>query len=162
MKQLNYRGYLGTAEVSLEDKCLHGRVQFINDIITYEGHTVEKLQKEFQVAVDRYLTYCANTGQDPDKPFGGSFNIRTGSELHRKLAMTAMKAGVSLNEFVVTALSDALQTDAAQEEGHRGRWARAHEASTAHVLNEPARTYGRENSKSVPSPKTMIRKKNHA
>ena len=68
MKQLNYRGYLGTAEVSLEDKCLHGRVQHITDIITYEGETHEELEREFQAAVEHYLDYCARTGQRPDKP----------------------------------------------------------------------------------------------
>jgi hypothetical protein len=52
----------------------------------------------------RYLAYCKKTGRVPDKPFSGSFNVRTGAALHRLSAQVAASKGVSLNEHVVACL----------------------------------------------------------
>ena len=60
MNKLSHKGYTGSIEVSLEDNCLHGRVLFIEDIVTYEGETVDDLATSFKDAVDRYVTYCKN------------------------------------------------------------------------------------------------------
>ena len=51
---LKHRNYSGSAEVSIEDNCLHGSVLFISDVISYEGNTVALLKSEFKKAVDRY------------------------------------------------------------------------------------------------------------
>lgn len=53
--KLEHRGYIGTAEVSLEDNCLHGRLKFIKDLVTYEAQTVAGLKAAFVKAVDDYL-----------------------------------------------------------------------------------------------------------
>ena len=37
---LKYRGYYGSIEVSTEDNCLFGTLQFIRALINYEGETV--------------------------------------------------------------------------------------------------------------------------
>ena len=58
MDKLSYKDYTGSIEVSFEDNCLHGRVLFIEDIVTYEGETVDDLATSFKDAVDRYVTYC--------------------------------------------------------------------------------------------------------
>jgi hypothetical protein len=54
--------------------------------------------------LDRYLAYCKKTGTVPDKPFSGSFNVRTGAALHRLSAQVAASKSVSLNEHVVACL----------------------------------------------------------
>ena len=45
----------------------------------YEGNSVNSLRKAFEGAVDDYLDLCAKEGKIPDKPFKGSFNVRTGT-----------------------------------------------------------------------------------
>ena len=60
MNKLSHKGYTGSIEVSIEDNCLHGRILFIEDIVTYEGETVDDLATSFKDAVDRYVTYCKN------------------------------------------------------------------------------------------------------
>jgi predicted HicB family RNase H-like nuclease len=55
---LSHKGYTGSVEVSIEDCCLHGKILFIEDIITYEGNAVEEIKSSFIEAVDRYLSYC--------------------------------------------------------------------------------------------------------
>ncbi len=62
-KTTSYKGYQGSIDVSLEDDCLHGRLLFINDIITYEGETPSALIRSFRESVDGYLEYCDRTGK---------------------------------------------------------------------------------------------------
>ena len=81
MKYFEYNGYLGSCKVSIEDNCLHGKIEFISDLVNYEAQTTEELRKEFELAVDDYLTHCKEVGKSPDKTFKGSFNVRIGYEL---------------------------------------------------------------------------------
>jgi predicted HicB family RNase H-like nuclease len=108
-KILRYKEYTGSIEVTLEDGCLFGKVQFINDLVSYEGETVDELRKSFQSAVDGYLETCKELGEDPEKPFKGSFNVRIGAELHREAAVAASEEGISLNEFVAQGVKKALE-----------------------------------------------------
>ncbi|ADE15026.1 HicB family protein [Nitrosococcus halophilus Nc 4] len=111
---LKHKGYIGTIEVSLEDNCLHGKIQFIQDTVTYEGQTPAELDQAFVEAVDDYLATCEELGREPQKPFSGSFNIRVGSELHKAAAVQSIQEGISLNEFVKLALKQRL-TDSPSE-----------------------------------------------
>jgi predicted HicB family RNase H-like nuclease len=97
---LSHLGFHGTAEVSYEDDCLHGKVLFIDDLITYEGGTPAGLKAAFIDAVDRYLAYCERTGKPANKPYSGTFNIRTGPEIHREACKVAAESEQSLNDFV--------------------------------------------------------------
>ncbi|MFR3924785.1 MAG: toxin-antitoxin system HicB family antitoxin [Collinsella sp.] len=47
-------------------------------------------------------------GQEPERAFKESFNVRTGSELHKQAALAAAKKGESLNKFVTEAIAAAL------------------------------------------------------
>lgn len=107
-KALLHKGYTGSVEVSLEDECLHGRVLFVTDLITYEGATVQELEASFKSAVDRYLEHCKRVGKQPDKSCSGNLNVRLGVELHRQAATAAVHAGCSLNDFVVKAVEAAV------------------------------------------------------
>lgn len=104
MTVLTYKTYTGSVDVSVEDKCLHGKILFVDDLITYEADTVQEIQAAFESAVDRYLKYCQETGKSPNKPYSGTFNVRTGDVIHKKAAEMAHVLGQSLNEFVIAAL----------------------------------------------------------
>ena len=110
-KVLTHKGYVGSIEFSLEDKCLFGQVLFVNDLVNYEGPTLDELQKAFVEAVEHYLARCAEEGLQPDKPFSGTFNVRLTPEIHRAACVRAAEHGTSLNDFikdaVVTALGEA-------------------------------------------------------
>ena len=64
MKTLNYKGYVGSIEVSDEDNCLFGKVLDLpkDTMISYEGETVSELKEDFKGAVDDYITYCESAG----------------------------------------------------------------------------------------------------
>lgn len=100
MTYFNYNGYQGSVKVSVEDNCLHGKIEFISDLVNYEAETVEQLEKEFRLAVDSYLKTCKEVGMEPKKPFKGTFNVRIGPDLHEKAAKRAGETGKTLNEYI--------------------------------------------------------------
>ncbi|MDD2367048.1 MAG: type II toxin-antitoxin system HicB family antitoxin [Desulfuromonadaceae bacterium] len=105
MKQtLEHNGYYGSAEISVEDNCLFGKLLFINDLIMYSADTFEELKKEFQAAVDDYLETCRLVGKEAERPFKGSLNVRITPELHRKAALVATREDVSLNVIIAKAI----------------------------------------------------------
>jgi len=112
VKELSYKGYSGTIEVSIEDSCLHGRILFIDDIITYEGETVTEITTAFKETVDDYLAYCKKTGKPANKPYSGTFNVRIGPELHKLAALKTSRRGMkSINEFICYAVKMATDND---------------------------------------------------
>ena len=101
---LEHRGYLGSVLYSDEDETFHGRLEFIRDLVTYEGTDAASLKSAFQEAVDDYLLLCEEQGRTPDVPLKGSFNIRPGRSLHRAAMLRARREGISLNAVVTDAL----------------------------------------------------------
>jgi len=65
-RPLNYNGYFGSVEVSIEDDCLHGKLLFISDLVTYEAFSPVELEREFRRAVDHYLQKCRQENISPD------------------------------------------------------------------------------------------------
>lgn len=109
MNNLSYKGYTGTIEASVEDDCLHGKILFIDDMITYEGTTVHDIKASFEEAVEHYLAYCQETGKPANKPYSGTFNVRVGQELHRKAVEIAYRRGITLNDFVAQSMQIAIE-----------------------------------------------------
>lgn len=109
--ELTYKGYSGSAEISIEDECLHGRILFIDDLITYEAESATELRQAFEQAVEDYIAFCDKMGKPANKPYSGSFNVRVGAERHKKLAHYASRNKISLNEAICRAC-DALTTSA--------------------------------------------------
>jgi predicted HicB family RNase H-like nuclease len=107
---MSYKGYYGSVQYSDEDRVFHGKIEFIRSLVSYEGSDVESLHKAFEEAVDDYLELCAEEGRKPEKAFKGTFNVRTGSDLHRKAALFAKAKGTNLNKLVTEALEKYLST----------------------------------------------------
>ncbi|WP_214983740.1 type II toxin-antitoxin system HicB family antitoxin [Tenacibaculum dicentrarchi] len=97
---LKHSNYFGSVEYSAEDAILHGKIIGINDLVTYEGDSVEQLKIGFIEAVEDYLETCNSLEKSPDKFFKGVFNVRTSNNVHRSLAILAEKKKMKLNEVV--------------------------------------------------------------
>ena len=69
----------------------HGKVINLRDVITFEGETVHELRTAFKDSVEDYLEYCAERGEDPEKPYSGKFLVRVEPELHKTLVIQARK-----------------------------------------------------------------------
>lgn len=104
-----YKGYRGSREFSSEDKCLYGKVMFIDSLLMYDGNTYQELEKAFRETIDSYLALCKRRGDKPNKSYGGSFNVRLTPELHQKAAMKAAINNQSLNQFCFSAIEAAVE-----------------------------------------------------
>lgn len=105
---MNYKGYFGSIEVSIEDSTLHGKLECINDLVTYEAQTVPELKTAFEEAVDDYLATCEEIGKDPDKTMSGTFNIRIGKSLHKQAYLAAKSQKITLNDYIRKSVESAL------------------------------------------------------
>jgi predicted HicB family RNase H-like nuclease len=106
---MEYKGYFAKVEFDDDANIFHGEVINLRDVITFEGETVKKLKKAFQDSVDDYLDFCAERGEDPEKPYSGKFVVRVEPELHKNITIEARKAGKSLNVWVSDTISKALK-----------------------------------------------------
>jgi predicted HicB family RNase H-like nuclease len=106
---MEYKGYIGKVEIDEDAGLLHGEVINIRDVVTFEGRTVEELRQAFEESVEDYLAFCAQRSEDPDKPFSGKFVVRLPVDLHRKAYIKAKLADKSLNSWVTSVITTAVQ-----------------------------------------------------
>ena len=101
---MEYKGYVGSVEFSETDEMFFGKILGIRALISYEGTNAKELIEDFHGAVDAYLEMCSEMGEEPEKAYKGSFNIRISPELHKQIAVCAMSQQVSINSLVERAL----------------------------------------------------------
>lgn len=101
---LTHKGFAGSVHFSADDSVFHGRIEGIDDLVTFEGASVEELKAGFKEAVEDYVELCKRTGKHVEKSYRGTFNVRVPSELHRKAARQSTLRGISLNQLVQQAL----------------------------------------------------------
>jgi predicted HicB family RNase H-like nuclease len=102
---LDYKGYKGQVEFDQEAGLFHGEVVDTRDVITFQGTSVHELEQAFRDSIDDYLEFCAERGEEPDKPFSGRLMVRLDPELHRSLYVEARGTGKSLNQLINERLS---------------------------------------------------------
>ena len=105
-----YKGYHGSVHYSDEDQVFHGKIEFIRSLVSYEGTDVGSLRTNFEEAVDDYLELGEEEGKEPETPFKGSFNVRTGPDLHRRAVLYAKSKGTNLNSIITDALEKYLSS----------------------------------------------------
>ena len=137
MNMLTYKGYLGSVAYSEKDCVFYGKIEGIDGLVNYEGTSVAELTTAFQEAVEDYLSFCKEHHLEPQKSYSGSFNIRVAPELHRALALCAVKTGLSLNAFVKQILSRAVGMESP--------------TVNAYLLQEPGVPYGKSMQLRIPS-----------
>ena len=105
---IKYKEYIGSVHYSTENEVFYGKLEGIDDLISFEGHSVKELKNAFKEAVDDYQELCKETGKPFYKTFKGSFNVRIRPELHRRAAIKSTELGISLNQLVEKAISEIL------------------------------------------------------
>lgn len=98
---MEYKGYAaGPIDFDPEASTFSGTVAGLRDVIHFEGSTARELARAFRESIDSYLDLCADTGQEPDRPFNGKILVRTEPALHRKASLRAAAEGVSLSRWI--------------------------------------------------------------
>ncbi len=104
MNALTYKGYTGIVEFDAESGTLHGEAVDLRDGITFQSTNAAGIEEEFRRSVDAYLEVCRERGRRPDKPFSGKLALRMPPELHRQASVQARQEGLSLNQWIISAL----------------------------------------------------------
>lgn len=106
---IEYKGYTGVFEFDPSIDAFHGRIIGLQDVVTFQGTSLEELRQEMAYSVEDYLEFCAETGKEPERPYRGEFLVRTTPELHRAVAIEAEASGMSLNAWVESTLNDVVR-----------------------------------------------------
>ena len=102
---LEYKEYYGSVEFSGEDDVFFGKIEGINDLVSFEGQSVSELKQAFHESVDEYLAFCKDLGKNPDKTFKGVFNVRVSAEIHKALYMISVRKNKPLNAIIKKGLN---------------------------------------------------------
>lgn len=107
MSTMIYKGYQGRFDYDQDADIFHGEVMHINDVVTFQGRSIDELKQALADSVEDYLLLCEEIGKEPEKPYSGRFNIRIPPELHQRIARKAAQAGISLNSLIINQLMQA-------------------------------------------------------
>lgn len=102
---LEYKSYHATITYDADDEVFVGEVFGVADSLSFHGKSIEELKQMFAKSIDNYLDMCKHIGKEPEKEFKGSFNVRIPSELHKQIALLAAQEKITLNQYVINALS---------------------------------------------------------
>jgi predicted HicB family RNase H-like nuclease len=105
---ITYKSFIGSLQFNQSDKTFFGKIEGINDLVTFEGRSVSELIKAFHEAVDDYLVLCKLKKKEPHKSFKGSFNVRITPEIHARAYHSAKSLNLSLNQFVRKSIEKSL------------------------------------------------------
>jgi predicted HicB family RNase H-like nuclease len=103
---IEYKGYTAVFEFDPSVDVFHGRVIGLQDVVTFEGRSIDELRREMEESIEDYLEFCGKVSKEPERPYRGEFIVRTSPEVHRAVATAAEAQGMSLNAWVESTLID--------------------------------------------------------
>ena len=104
---MSYKGYTTSMVFDAEDKIIVGRVQDIDDIISFHGQSVSEFESNFHAAIEDYLAASKELGSTPERPASGKVMLRIAPEGHAAALKAAARSGTSLNKWAEGALGKA-------------------------------------------------------
>ncbi len=111
---LEYMDYIGCAYYDDKAGAFVGTVINSNDVITFQGTTVEEIENDFRKSIDDYLAWCQKDEITPDAPFKQDASMKITPEIHKKLSIVAKMLNISLEEFVERAINDEVKFSLSQ------------------------------------------------
>ena len=57
LNRFDYKGYYTLIHFDSEDKVLYGKIEGIDDLVTFESDSAKEIEKEFHDAVDDWLEF---------------------------------------------------------------------------------------------------------
>ncbi|MBP3736254.1 MAG: type II toxin-antitoxin system HicB family antitoxin [Lachnospiraceae bacterium] len=101
---VQYKGYYARVQYDCKERVLYGKIEGIDDLVTFESDSAKTIDRSFREAVDDYLRTCKSIGKSPERLFSGVFNVRISPELHKALTARAFQDGDKLNGAVEKAI----------------------------------------------------------
>ncbi len=102
--------YLKIVEWSEEDQCYVGSCPGLM-LGGVHGDDETKVHRELCQVVDEWIAILEEDGEPlppetANKDYSGKFVVRVGKDLHKELAIDALREGASLNTYCVSVLSE--------------------------------------------------------
>ena len=73
---ITYKEFIGSVHFSADDEIFYGKIEGIDDLVTFEASDVRMLKTAFHEAVDDYIEMCNSLKKDMHKSYKGTFNVR--------------------------------------------------------------------------------------
>ncbi len=108
---LIYQDYIGSVHFNSDDEVFFGKIEGIDDLVSFEGSSVNELKKSFEEAVEDYIEICTINNKENEKSYKGSFNVRIPSDIHKKAKRLATLKGISLNQFIQHAVEEEVKRE---------------------------------------------------
>lgn len=102
--QMMINGHVAIINYDPEINLFRGEFIGLNGGADFYADNVEGLQKEGEASLDTFLEVCKEQGLEPYKQFSGKFVTRIPATLHERITVAATAAGVSLNQWIQSAL----------------------------------------------------------
>ena len=99
-----YKGYYTKIEFDADAMLLHGKIEGISDLVTFESQDASQIKNEIHATVDDYLAFCEENGKRPEEEYRGLFNVRLQPKLHKRISAEAMKRDMTVNAAVEQAI----------------------------------------------------------
>jgi len=81
----------------------------LNGGADFYADSVEKLIEEGRKSLARFMQVCMEENIEPRRHFSGRFNIRLDPQIHAAAAHAASAHHMSLNEWIATTITEAVQ-----------------------------------------------------
>ena len=65
---MRYKDYEAVIEYDESDRLFFGRVINTEDIIVFDGLSVDELEQAFKTVIEQYLTDCQTLNKNPNQP----------------------------------------------------------------------------------------------
>ena len=105
---IKYRGYTARIDYDGNDRIFVGSVLGMSEQLVFHGASVDELHADFEFAIDHYLSECEKEGRSPERPASGKLLLRLPPDVHALASVAAASAGISLNQWVVDAVTKAV------------------------------------------------------
>ncbi len=108
MNIIEYSGYIAHIEFDDKERIFVGNVADIQEIISFKGTSVNKLENAFHESIDNYLAISKKTRQKSQKTFSGKLLLRISPDIHAAIASTSKVEGKSINQWISDTVAKAV------------------------------------------------------
>jgi predicted HicB family RNase H-like nuclease len=110
MNTMDFNGYKAVISFDSEIEMFRGEFVGLNGGADFYAKDIDSLKKEGELSLKVFLDMCKEQGITPEKNYSGKFNVRIPPKLHASLAQAATAHGQSINQWVISALSESIKS----------------------------------------------------